>query len=291
MAPPIWPALIVPGQSPLARPGNGRSPARRFVLQSESNDQPSSRTASLQPTVGVGRLFRRIDLRHAKRDFARLDLLAQPIELLPLLRIGAHERCREVDIPLRDALKAADGGEGATVAISGDDKLIEHPSVRDPIDALREALPNPRGDIIAPSNDDVGAKRLNELLPRRPSAARILLKILIVCIFVSPSAAGGRSTDTGRSGASARDAVWPLRISISAPGGTRTLSTMLAGAEPDEGNRSTTCWVDACPPEKPSSATAIWLNPMCGVVCDATPPVRSWRRRWRGRASHTRRRT
>jgi hypothetical protein len=106
--------------------------------------------------MGVGRLFRRIDLRDAKRDFARLDLLAQPIELLPLLGIGAHEGCREVDIPLRDALKAADGGKGAAVANGGDDKLIEHRSVRDPIDALREALPNPRCDVIAPPNDDIG---------------------------------------------------------------------------------------------------------------------------------------
>src|SRR5580700_4660935 len=128
--------------------------------------------------MGVGRAFRRVDLRHAKRDFARLDLLAQPIEPFPLLRIGAHPGCREADIPLRDALKAADGGKGAAVANGGDDKLIEHRSVREPIDSLREVFANPRCDIIAPTNDDVGAKRLNELLvflrsvgdDRRPSA-------------------------------------------------------------------------------------------------------------------------
>ena len=76
------------------------------------DDQPSSRTTSLQPTMGVGRPFRRIDRCHAKRDFAGLDLLPEPIELLKLLRVGAHEGRREVDIPLRDALEAADGREG-----------------------------------------------------------------------------------------------------------------------------------------------------------------------------------
>ena len=122
------------------------------------DDQPSSRTTSLQPTMGVGRPFRRIDLRHAKRDFAGLDLLPEPIELLEFLRVGAHEGRREVDIPLRDALEAADGREGAAVTNCEDNTLIEHRSVREPIDALREVSANPRRDIIAPPNDDIGAK-------------------------------------------------------------------------------------------------------------------------------------
>ena len=65
--------------------------------------------------MGVGRLFWRIDLCHAKRDFAGLDLLPKPIEFLELLRVGAYKSLREVDIPLRDALEAADGREGAAV--------------------------------------------------------------------------------------------------------------------------------------------------------------------------------
>ena len=113
--------------------------------------------------MGVGGLFRRVDLRDAKRDFAGLDQLAQPIEFLPLVRIGAHPGWREADIPLRDALKAADGGESAAIANGGDDERIEHRSVREPSDALRKMLANARRDIIAPANDDVGAKRLNEL--------------------------------------------------------------------------------------------------------------------------------
>ena len=129
----------------------------------ELDDQPSSRTTSLQPTMGVGRPLRRIDLCHAKRDFAGLDLLPEPIELLELLRVGAHRGCREVDIPLRDALESADGREGAAVANRGDDKLIKHRSVREPIDSLREVSANPRRDVIAPSNDDIGAKRRNQL--------------------------------------------------------------------------------------------------------------------------------
>jgi hypothetical protein len=64
-----------------------------------------------------------------------------------------------VDIPLWDALEAADGRESAAVTNSGDDKLFEHRSIREPIDPLREVVANPRRDIIAPSNDDVGAKR------------------------------------------------------------------------------------------------------------------------------------
>ena len=68
-----------------------------------------------------------------------------------------------MDIPLRDTLESAHGGEGAAVAHSRDDKLIEHRSVRDPVDSLGEVLANPRRDIIAPPNDDVGAKRRNQL--------------------------------------------------------------------------------------------------------------------------------
>ena len=50
-----------------------------FPLELELDDQPSSRTPSLQPTMGVGRPFWRIDLCHAKRDFAALELLPEPI--------------------------------------------------------------------------------------------------------------------------------------------------------------------------------------------------------------------
>jgi len=69
----------------------GRSRAPACLPRLELDDQPSSRTTSLQPTMGVGRPFRRIDLRHAKRDFAGLDLLPKPIELLELLRVGTHK--------------------------------------------------------------------------------------------------------------------------------------------------------------------------------------------------------
>ena len=124
----------------------------------ELDDQPSSRTTSLQPTMGVGRPFRRIDLCHAKRDFAGIDLLPEPIELLEFLRVGAHKGCCEVDIPLRDALESADGREGPAVTNGGNDKLIEHRSVREAIDSIREVFANARGDIIAPSNHNVGAK-------------------------------------------------------------------------------------------------------------------------------------
>src|SRR5271154_5018688 len=105
--------------------------------------------------MGVGRPFRWIDLCHAKRDFAGLDLLPEPIELLELLRVRAHLGCREVDIPLRDTRESADGGEGPAVTNGRDHKFIEQGSVREPIDALREAAANPRRDIVAPSNDDI----------------------------------------------------------------------------------------------------------------------------------------
>jgi hypothetical protein len=114
--------------------------------------------------MGLASSLRRIDLRHAKRDLAILHQATEPIELLPLLRVGAHEGGREADIALRDALKAADGGKGAAVANGGDDKLIEHRTVREPIDAFGQALANSRRDITAPSNDDIGAKRRNKPL-------------------------------------------------------------------------------------------------------------------------------
>ena len=70
---------------------------------------------------------------------------------------------READIPLRNALESADGRKGAAVTNGRDDKLIEHRSVREPINSLRKVSANPRRDIIAPSNDDIGAKRRNQL--------------------------------------------------------------------------------------------------------------------------------
>jgi hypothetical protein len=71
-----------------------------------------------------------------------------------------------VDIPLRGALEATDGREGAAVTNGGGDTLIEHGSIREPIDSLREVCANPRRDIIAPSDDDIGAKRRNRLFVR-----------------------------------------------------------------------------------------------------------------------------
>ena len=65
--------------------------------------------------------------------------------------------------PLRDALEAPDGREGAAVSNGGNGKLIEHRSVREPINSLSEVAANPRRDIITPSNDDIGAKRRNQL--------------------------------------------------------------------------------------------------------------------------------
>jgi hypothetical protein len=95
--------------------------------------------------------------------FAGLDLLPEPIELLEPLRVGAHKGCRETDIPLRDALESTDGCEGAAVTNGRDDKLIEHRSVCESIDSWRKVTANPRRGIIAPTNDDVGAKRRNQL--------------------------------------------------------------------------------------------------------------------------------
>jgi len=129
----------------------------------ELDDKPASRTTSFEPTMGIGRPFRRIDLCDAKHDHACLDLLPEPIELLELLCVGPYRGCREVDIPLRSALEAADGVESPAVTNGGDDKLLEHRSVREPIDSLREVLANPRCNIIAPANYDVGAKRRDEL--------------------------------------------------------------------------------------------------------------------------------
>jgi len=39
---------------------------------------------------------------------------------------------------------------------------LEHRSVREPVDSLGEVSANPRRDITAPSNDDIGAKRRNQ---------------------------------------------------------------------------------------------------------------------------------
>ena len=48
-----------------------------------------------------------------------------------------------MDIPLRRAQETADGGEGAAVANRGDDTLVEHRPVRDPVNSLREVAAKP----------------------------------------------------------------------------------------------------------------------------------------------------
>jgi hypothetical protein len=113
--------------------------------------------------MGVGRAFRQINLCHAKCDFADLDQLLETIELLEFLRVGAHEVRREADIPLRAALKSANGRESAAVTNGGDDALIEHRSVRESVDSLRKMFANPRRDIIASSHDDIGPEQLDQL--------------------------------------------------------------------------------------------------------------------------------
>ena len=69
--------------------------------------------------MGIGRPFRRIDLRHAKGDLTDLDLLPELIELFELLCVGAHKGCCEVDVALWDALESAEGREGAAVTNGG----------------------------------------------------------------------------------------------------------------------------------------------------------------------------
>ena len=113
--------------------------------------------------MGVGRPFWRIDLRYAKRDFAGFDLAPKPIELLEFVCVGAHPGCGKADIPLRNALEAADGREGAAIANGGDDMLIEHRAIREPIDSLSEVAANAGRDIISPSDDNIGAMRRNQL--------------------------------------------------------------------------------------------------------------------------------
>jgi hypothetical protein len=44
---------------------------------------------------------------------------------------GGKVQGREVDIPLRDALEAADGREGSAITNGWNDKLVKHCSVRD----------------------------------------------------------------------------------------------------------------------------------------------------------------
>src|SRR5208337_5595414 len=104
------------------------------------------------------------DFRHARRDLAGLGLLPEPLKLLKLLRVGGYKGCGEANISLRNALEATDRRKGAAVTNGGDGKLIEQCPVREPIDTLGEVVANPRGNIIAPSDDDIGAKRRNQLL-------------------------------------------------------------------------------------------------------------------------------
>ncbi len=113
--------------------------------------------------MGLGRPFRRIDLRHAKRDFAGLDLLPKPVQLLELLSVCEHPGRGKADIWQWDALEAADGREGAAVTNGGNDERVEHRFICEPIDSLGEALSNPRRNIVAPSDDDIGAERGDQL--------------------------------------------------------------------------------------------------------------------------------
>lgn len=112
--------------------------------------------------MGVSGPFRWIDLRDTQRDLAGFDLLPKSIELFELVRVRAHKGCREVDVPLRDTLEAADRRERTAVTNGGDDTFIEHRTVRESVDASRKAFAKPRSDIIASSDHDIGAERCNQ---------------------------------------------------------------------------------------------------------------------------------
>src|SRR5215469_13991349 len=80
---------------------------------SKLDDDPSPCAARREPALGFGGLLGLVGRGDAQRDLALIHLLPQPVELVVLERVFAHERRREADVARRHAGKAAHRGESA----------------------------------------------------------------------------------------------------------------------------------------------------------------------------------
>ena len=90
---------------------------------------------------------------------AGLRQLSETVEFLELAIVFAHPGGREADVSLRHSLETPHGRERTTVPNRGYGQLVQDGAVGEAVHALRKVLEDPRSDVTAPADDDVGAER------------------------------------------------------------------------------------------------------------------------------------
>jgi IS1 family transposase len=125
---------------------------------SERDDEPSSRSTGLQPSVRLTGLLRWIGRGHAESDGSGLHELPEAVEFLELAVVCAHRGRRERNATLWRALETTHRRERSTVAHRRNHQFIEDGAIGETVDAVREMFPDLRGDIVASANDDIGAE-------------------------------------------------------------------------------------------------------------------------------------
>ncbi len=84
------------------------------------------------------------------------------VQFLELTVVAAHPSGGEVDTALGLSLEPAYRSERTAVTDRWYDQFVLHGAVGKTIDAVRKMFPYPRGDIIAPFDNDVGTQRRDE---------------------------------------------------------------------------------------------------------------------------------
>ncbi len=84
------------------------------------------------------------------------------VQFLELTVVAAHPSGGEVNATLGLSLEPAYRRERTAVADRRYDQFVLHGAVGKTIDTIRKMFPYPRGDIIAPFDNDVGTQRRDE---------------------------------------------------------------------------------------------------------------------------------
>src|SRR5438128_7745936 len=107
---------------------------------SELDDEPSSSSTSLQPSVCITGSLRWVGVGDAECDSSRLHESPEAVKLLELAVVRAHRGRRERDATLWLACETTHRRERATVADCWNHPFVENGTVGETVDAVREVF-------------------------------------------------------------------------------------------------------------------------------------------------------
>jgi hypothetical protein len=114
----------------------------------------------MRPSGTVGR----VRSRYPERQDSSLHLSAQPVEFLEFAIVIPHECRRKPDAALSYPGEATHRGERAAVADGWYHTLVQDRTIGEAVHAMRKVLPDTCGDIVTPTDDNIGPERLHQLM-------------------------------------------------------------------------------------------------------------------------------